>query len=215
MRVLHVDASARFTGSHSRALSRHFVEALRDRLASLVVDRLDLAAEPPRHFGLLETAAVSLPEDRHTPEMRAAIADSDALVSRVLAADALVIGTPIYNFGMPSPLKAFFDHVSRNGKTFAADERGMRGRLGDKRAAVLIAAGGAYGPGEMFDGLDALTPHARAILGFMGIAEPAFVAARPTRFASRDAAEVAMRTAKTEAERLASRWASEEERRAR
>lgn len=143
MRILHVDASARTEGSYSRELSRHLVDALRDRIPSLAVDRLDLATDTPRHFGALETAAISTLEADHTPEMREAIAASDAIVARVLTADAVVIGTPIYNFGMPSTLKAFFDHVSRNGKTFIADGKGMRGLLGDKKVAFLIAAGGA------------------------------------------------------------------------
>lgn len=159
MRILHVDASARHDGSHSRALSASFVDCLKRISPALEADRLDLALYPPRHFGELETTAVSTPPSAHTAEMREAIADSDAIVARVLAADALVIGTPIYNFGMPSTLKAFFDHVSRNGKTFLADEDGMRGLLSGKKAAVFISAGGAYGKGEMFDGLDELTPH--------------------------------------------------------
>lgn len=210
MRILHVDASARVDGSHSRELSNYFVEALRSRIPSLAVDRLDLAAAPPRHFGGLEAAAVSMPEAGYTPEMRAAIAASDAMVARVLAAEALVIGTPIYNFGMPSTLKAFFDHVSRNGKTFIADRTGMRGLLGRKKAAVLVAAGGAYGPGEIFDKLDALTPHVRAILGLMGLADPAFIFARPMMFADQDAAVAAMQAAKAHADKLALSWASRE-----
>ena len=96
MKILHVDASARHEGSHSRALSRHFVEALRARAPGLEVDSLDLATDPLPHFGALEAAAVSLPADQHTPEMAAAIAPSDALAARVLAADGLVIGTPIW-----------------------------------------------------------------------------------------------------------------------
>lgn len=206
MRVLHVDASARTDGSRSRELSRYFVEVLRSRVPSLAIDRLDLATNTPRHFGLDETAAASTPEADHTPEMREAIADSDALVARVLAADALVIGTPIYNFGTPSTLKAFFDHVSRNGKTFIADATGMRGLLGAKRAAVFVAAGGAYGPGEPFDGLDALTPHVRTVLGFMGIADPAIVTVRPTMFAGEDVAAAAVRAAKEKADALATDW---------
>ncbi|HEV7228305.1 FMN-dependent NADH-azoreductase [Brevundimonas sp.] len=206
MKILHVDASARIDGSNSRALSRHFVETLRSRAPALKVDRLDLATHPPRHFGALETAAVSMPEADHTPAMRDAIADSDAIVARVLAADALVIGTPIYNFGMPSTLKAFFDHVSRNGKTFVADETGMRGLLGDKKAVVLMAAGGAYGPGEMFDGLDALTPHIRAILNFLGVADVTAISAWPLMFAGAEAANAAMSAAVREAKALANAW---------
>lgn len=208
MRILHVDASARTEGSHSRALSAYFVRALRDRDATLSIDRIDLALDPLRHFGAWEVAAVVTPEAEHTPQMRAAIADSDALVARVLATDALVIGTPIYNFGMPSTLKAFFDHVSRNGMTFVADRSGMHGLLGDKKVAVLSFAGGAYGPGEMFEGLDALTPHIRAILGFIGVAEPSFIAARPTMFAGPNAAQEALARAHSEADALAEQWTS-------
>lgn len=206
MKVFHIDASARAEGSHSRALSAHFVTALRDCDPGIVVDRLDLAVDVPRHFGALETAAVSVPAADHTAAMKAAIADADALVARVLASDAMVIGTPIYNFGMPSTLNAFFDHISRNGLTFVADETGTYGLLGEKKVAVLSAAGGAYGPGEMFDGLDNLTPHVQAILGFMGVTDMAFVAARPMMFAGPDVADAAMATAKAEAEDLARRW---------
>jgi FMN-dependent NADH-azoreductase len=205
---MHVDASARDRGSYSRALSASLVETLGRADPALEVDRLDLAVSSPRHFGELETAAISTPPSGHTEEMREAIADSDVIVARVLAADALVVGTPIYNFGMPSTLKAFFDHISRNGKTFIADETGMRGLLGDKKVAVLIAAGGAYGPGEMFDGLDALTPHARAILSFMGVTDVTFIAARPMMFAGPELANAAFEEATREVEALAKRWAA-------
>lgn len=208
MKVLHLDASARDQGSYSRALSAYFVESLKRENPALYIDRLDLALSPPRHFGKLETAAISIPPSAHTDDMREAIADSDAIVARVLAAEALVIGTPIYNFGMPSTLKAFFDHLSRNGKTFIADEHGMRGLLGDRKVAVFIAAGGAYGPGEMFAGRDALTPHVRAVLGFMGVASPVFITARPTMFAGPEAANAAFQEATRQAEALAKRWAA-------
>ena len=208
MKILHVDASARVEGSHSRDLSYHFICTLRQHGLDAVVDRLDLAAEPPNHFGVLETAAVTIPEADHTPEMRSAIAPSDAIVARVLGADAIVIGTPIYNFGMPSTLKAFFDHVSRNGKTFLANETGMKGLLGDKHVAILSAAGGAYGAGDMFDGLDCLTPHVRAILGFMGVTDMSFIAARPMMFAGPNAAAASLDAAKAEAAALAQTWSS-------
>lgn len=208
MKILHIDASARVAGSHSRGLSSYFVDSLRQHGVAIVVDRLDLAAEPPKHFGALETAAISIPATDHTREMRVAIAPSDAIVARVLAADAMVIGTPIYNFGMPSTLKAFFDHVSRNGITFLADETGIKGMLGDKRVAVLSAAGGAYGAGEMFDGLDCLTPHVRAVLGFMGVTDMSFIAARPMMFAGPDAAAASLDAAKAEAAAVASRWSA-------
>ncbi|WP_430448718.1 FMN-dependent NADH-azoreductase [Rhodophyticola sp.] len=208
MKILHVDASARTEGSHSRKLSAHFVKALRGCVPELHIDRLDLAVDTPRHFGALETAAISIPADDDTADMRAAIQASDDIVVRVLAADALVVGTPIYNFSMPSPLKAFFDHLSRNGKTFVSDETGVKGLLGDKRVAVLSTAGGAYGTGDMFEGLDCLTPYFRAILGFMGVTDMRFVAARPMMFAGPDAADAAMASALDEATALAEAWSA-------
>jgi len=208
MKILHIDASARTEGSYSRRLSSHFIDYLRQSELSVTVDRLDLAANPPRHFGALETAAITLPEAKHSSEMKEAIAPSDVLVARVLAADGIVIGTPIYNFGMPSTLKAFFDHISRNGKTFVADATGMRGLLGDKRVAVLSAAGGSYGTGEVFDGLDCLTPHIRAVLGFVGVTDLSFIAARSMMFAGPDAAAASLDAAKEEAAALAETWST-------
>ncbi len=208
MKILHIDASARTEGSYSRRLSSHFIDCLHENGLAITVDRLDLALHALRHFGALETAAITLPEAEHSAEMRQAIAPSDALVARVLAADGIVIGTPIYNFGMPSTLKAFFDHVSRNGKTFLADGTGMRGLLGDTRVAVLSATGGTYGPGDVFDGLDCLTPHIRAILGFLGVTDLSFVAAQSMMFAGPDAAAMSFEAAKAEAASLAKTWST-------
>ncbi|MEM8838591.1 MAG: NAD(P)H-dependent oxidoreductase [Pseudomonadota bacterium] len=207
MKLFHIDASARVEGSHSRDLSGHFVSALREVVPDLEIDRLDLGHSPLPHFGALETAAVALPESEHNDEMRTAIAPSDALVARLLACDALVIGTPIYNFGIPSTLKAFFDHISRNGKTFIADENGMRGSLQEMKVAVLSTAGGAYGAGDMFDGRDMLTPHVRVILEFLGVEDLTFIAARPMLFGGPEAAVQSMEDAKAAARALAARWA--------
>ncbi|MFC4698987.1 FMN-dependent NADH-azoreductase [Glaciecola siphonariae] len=203
MKVLHIDASARMEGSHSRALSQTFINVLKETNKEVDVERIDLALDPPKHFGELEAAAVSIPESEHTIEMRHAIAASDKIVERVLAADALVIGTPMYNFGMPSTLKAFFDHLSRNGKTFIADENGTRGLLSDKRVVVLLSAGGAYGAGDMFENMDCLRPHITAILQFMGVSDITFITASPTSFAGPEVADRALKDARSEAIELA------------
>ncbi|MEM8797241.1 MAG: NAD(P)H-dependent oxidoreductase [Pseudomonadota bacterium] len=207
MKLFHIDASARTEGSHSRKLSGHFVSALEEAVPDLEINRLDLGLSPLPHFGALETAAVAIPDADHTEDMRAAIAPSDALVARLLACNALVIGTPIYNFGMPSTLKAFFDHVSRNGKTFIADENGMRGSLQEMKVAVLSAAGGAYGAGDMFEGCDMLTPHIRVILEFLGVEDLTFISARPMLFGGPAAAAQSMEDARAAARALAARWA--------
>ncbi|HEU4405996.1 MAG TPA: NAD(P)H-dependent oxidoreductase [Polyangiaceae bacterium] len=154
MNVLHVDASVRTEGSTSRELSRHFVDALRKCVPSLGVDRLDLAKEPPRHFGALETAAVSTAEARHTDAMRRAIADSDALVARVHAADALVIGTPIYNFGMPRALRVALGPAAL--RHVLDDDRGdVRPQDLEEPARVgALLEAQVLGAGDVAQGLD-------------------------------------------------------------
>ena len=207
MRLLHVDASARMEGSHSRVMTAEFIDRL-SQSGAVDVDRLDLRASPPGHFGARETAAIYSASEGLADQRREALAASDHLVDRVLMADALVIGTPIYNFGMPSPLKAFFDHIARPGRTFRSDATGVRGLLGDKKVAVFSTAGGAYGAGDMFEGLDCLTPHIRVILSFLGVTDMAFVAARPMQFAGPDVAAQAMEDARRATSKLALNWMS-------
>lgn len=208
MKIIHIDASARNEGSYSREMSAYLIASLRSAGVPIEVDRLDLAVERPKHLDALATAAITVAEAQHTPQMREAISDSDALVERVVTSDALVIGTPIYNFGMPSTLKAFFDHISRNGRTFVADDSGMRGLLADKKVAVLLSAGGAYGTGDMFEGMDCLTPHVRTILGFLGVQDVRFIAVRPTMYVSVEAVDASMKIAKAEADALARAWSA-------
>lgn len=206
VRVLHVDASARTGGSASRRLSAFFVEQLKRRGLDLEVDRLDLAASPPQHFGAVETAAIYLPPQDHTPEMAEALRTSDALCDRLLAADAIVCGVPIYNFGMPSAFKAFVDNVSRSGRTFEFTERGHVGHLAGKRAVFLVSSGGNYRPGAMFDGMDCLTPHLKTIFGFLGLTEADIIHAHPTQFEGPDAKEKALQDTEAAAAALAASW---------
>ena len=127
MRLLHLDSSARFERSSSRMLSAHFVGALRAGLPGLVVDRLDVAADPLPHVSEAFTAAAYTPEAERTPAMREVLRVSDALVDRLLAADAMVFGVPMYNFGMPSAFKAFVDHIVRGGRTYVWGPNHHRG----------------------------------------------------------------------------------------
>ena len=105
MKLLHVDASPKGATSCSRALSRHFVDRLRDGLGRLSVDHLDLATNPPQHVTEAFVSAAYTPSDLRTPEMCSALASSDALCARVLAADALLFAMPMHNWTMPSALK--------------------------------------------------------------------------------------------------------------
>ena len=101
---------------------------------------------------------------------------SDTLIEEIREADVLVIGAPMYNFGIPSTLKAWFDHVLRAGVTFRYTSEGPEGLMKGKRAIVVEARGGLYSNGPAA-GMDSQEPHLRTMLGFMGISDVRFVRA--------------------------------------
>ena len=206
MKIMHVDASARTDGSVSRALSGRFIERLRDAGVSAEVDRVDLAETPPAHFGMLHMAAIYTPSGARTPDMKAAIAASDDYCARLLAADALVLGTPAYNFGPPSTLKSFLDQILRSGLTFRSDETGVTGLLGNTRVVCLTAFGGTYGAGEPFEGMDCLSPLLDTLFRFLGVTDLVQIAARPTGFAATDEVAAAIASAETKVDSLAGEW---------
>ncbi len=209
MKIMHVDASARQGGSLSRSLSARFIDKLSAGGVAVDVDRVDLAVTPPAHFGQLQAAATYTPRADHTPELAAAIASSDDYCSRLLTADALVIGTPIYNFGMPSTLKAFFDHISRGGITWITTETGTHGQLGQIRVVCLTAFGGDYAPGAPFDGMDHLTPQLETLLRFLGVQDLTVIAARPTLLATAEHTAAVRAQAVAAVDALAWKWSSE------
>jgi FMN-dependent NADH-azoreductase len=150
--VLHIDSSINGDASVSRTISRSIVERFR---ADEIVYR-DLANEPLAH--LTERG-----QDPH-------------IVEEFLAADTIVIGAPMYNFTLPSQLKAWLDRIVVAGKTFRYTETGPEGLAGGKRVIVALARGGFYGDGTLAAGSEFLESYLRAIFGFIGIV-PEFVAA--------------------------------------
>jgi FMN-dependent NADH-azoreductase len=168
-RILRIDASARRTGSVSRDLVDRIIDRI-DRGAE-VVNR-DLAFGLP----LIDEAWVSAaqtPDDARTPAQRERLALSDKLVAELRAADTLVIGLPIYNFGVPAAFKAWVDLVARAGVTFRYSAEGPKGLLEGKRAIVAVASGGTEAGSE----IDFATGFVRHVLGFIGITEVEFVTA--------------------------------------
>lgn len=169
MTILRIDASARRTGSVSRALADSIVARL-DPGAD--VTTRDLADALP----LIDEAWIAAnftPADRRGDAERAALALSDELVAELQAADTVVIGLPIYNFGVPAAFKAWVDLVARAGVTFRYAETGPQGLLEGKRAIVAVASGGTEAGSEV----DFATGYVRHVLGFMGITDVTLVAA--------------------------------------
>lgn len=166
--------------SVSSQLVRETVDLLRAEDPALEVITHDLGADPLPHLGIEAAKAIRGAEPA-SEEERAARECSDTLIAELQAADVLVIGAPMYNFAIPSTLKAWFDHVLRAGVTFRYTEAGPEGLLKGKRAILVLTRGGLYseGPGQV---LDSQEPHLRTMLNFIGIDDITVVRAEKLGF---------------------------------
>jgi len=169
MRILQIKSSVFNGNGQSSRLADEFVARLREAQPNLQLIQRNLVADPVPHLdGARAGAFFAKPEER-TAEQRAVIEYSDALIDELRRADVLVLGLPMYNFGVPSQLKAWFDHLARAGETFKYTEKGAVGLLTGKKAYVFATRGGLYGDH------DAQTQFVRQFLGFIGIADVEFV----------------------------------------
>ncbi len=175
--ILHLDASPRGERSHSRQLSREFIESWKAAHPQDTVTYRDLGHHPVPPVSEAWIGAVySSPAD-HSPEQQEAIAISDTLVDELLAADIYVFGVPMYNFTVPGSFKSYIDQIVRPGKTvlFSPDAP-PQGTLTTKKAVVLTARGQAgYAPGEAWEGINFQDPYLRAIFGYIGITDVTFI----------------------------------------
>jgi FMN-dependent NADH-azoreductase len=166
MKLLHVDASILGANSASRQLSAAAVERLRQANPGLQVTYRDLAAQPLSHLSGAHVAAGmgTVPEGAEDE-----IAASQAVLEEFLAADTVVIGAPMYNFGVPSQLKAWIDRIAIKGKTFAYDANGARGLAGGKRVIIAASRGGFYGAGAPTAAFEHMESYLRSVFGFLGV----------------------------------------------
>jgi FMN-dependent NADH-azoreductase len=176
MRLLHIDASIRGANSASRQLSAAVVERLRKAVPDLEITYRDLAAEPLAHLSGEHLAAAqgAVPE---SPALQQDLAASQAALDVFLAADTVVIGAPMYNFTIPTQLKAWIDRILVAGKTFRYGATGPEGLAGNKRIIIAISRGGLYGPGAPAAVLEHLETYLRGVFGFIGVSNPELIVA--------------------------------------
>jgi len=194
MNVLLVSSSANGAASVSGGLANRFVESLRGQNPSAKIVTRDVGTDPLPHLTSGTVAAIKgEPASESELEARAL---SDTLVAELRAADLIVIASPMYNFGISSTLKAWFDHVLRAGLTFRYTAEGPEGLLKGKKTVVIQSRAGFYGEGGTPD-MDAQEPHLRAILGFVGLDDVAYIRAEKLAFGP-EAAEAAIEAAARE-----------------
>ncbi|AYC35113.1 FMN-dependent NADH-azoreductase [Pseudomonas cavernae] len=170
-KVLVIESSARQQGSISRQLTDEFIAQWQKTHPNDEVSVRDLAQQPVPHLDEVLLGGWMKPADQQSEAEQAALARSNTLTDELLAADVLVLAAPMYNFAIPSTLKAWLDHVLRAGVTFKYTETGPQGLLSDKRAYVLTARGGIYAGSS----LDHQEPYLRQALGFIGIHDVSFI----------------------------------------
>lgn len=165
--LLQINTSLFSEGGQSTQLADAFVAAWRQTHADGRVVKRDLAAEPVPHLDATRfTGFLAKPEER-TPAQQDAVVYSDRLIAEVRDADVIVLGLPMYNFGIPSVLKAYFDHIARAGVTFRYTAEGPVGLLAGKKVYVFAARGGLYAGTPK----DTQSGYVRTFLGFLGMSD--------------------------------------------
>ncbi len=168
--VLFIQSSPRGPQSYSQKVAQSMVDELKTRHPGANVVVRNLAQNPPPHVGEAFVGGLSILPDQRNPEQTAALNLSDVLIEELAAADVVVLAVPMHNFGPPSTLKAWIDHVVRVGRTVSYSQKGHEGALKGKRAIIVVARGGVYSDGPAKP-LDFQEPYLRAILGFIGLTD--------------------------------------------
>ena len=196
--LLQINASLNNGNGQSSQLANQFVAAfLRSRPGTKIIKRDVAATDPVPHLsGDRFGAFIAKPEDR-TVAQHAVVAYSDNLIDELKQADVIVLGLPMYNFGVPSQLKAYFDHIARVGVTFKYTEKGPVGQLTGKKVYVFAARGGVYAGTPM----DTQTSYVRDFLRFLGMTDVEFVYAEGLAI-SPESKETGLAKAVAEIERL-------------
>lgn len=171
MKILQINASARREGANSTVVANRIVDRLKAANPGAAVTLRDLAVTPHPVLDEAALGALFTPADQRTPEQAARVALDDALIAEVQAHDAIVLGVPMYNFGVPVQLKNWIDAIARAGVTFRYTAEGPEGLLKGKTVYVALARGGRYRGTPN----DSQVPYLKTVLGFLGLTDVRFV----------------------------------------
>lgn len=196
--LLQINTSLFAENGQSSKLAQDFVRSWQARHADGRVVVRDLASAPLPHLDAERFGAFLAAPEARSPQQRAIVAESDALIDEIRSADVIVLGLPLYNFGVPSQLKAWIDHVARAGVSFRYTENGPQGLLGGRKLYVFAARGGKYRGTPA----DTQTGYVRTFFSFIGIDDIEFVYAEGLNMGN-DSRRSALDAAAAQIERLA------------
>ncbi|MCP3708171.1 NAD(P)H-dependent oxidoreductase [Paraburkholderia sp. CNPSo 3274] len=169
--ILQINSAARSQGAQSTLLVNELTARLQQSNPGAQIVTRDLQADPLPHLDDAVLGAFFTPAEQRTPEQQAIAARSEALIAELQAADVIVIGAPMYNFGVSSQLKTYFDWIARAGITFRYTANGPEGLVNGKKVHVVSARGGKY-QGTPHD---SQTPYLKSFLGFLGMTDVNFI----------------------------------------
>jgi FMN-dependent NADH-azoreductase len=207
MKLLEIQSSVRQKGSISRTLSEEFIQVWQTAHSEVQHKQRDVGINPPPHPTELWTKANYMPQAERSPEMTAILTDSEILIEELLWADRLLLGVPMYNFSVPSTLKAYLDNIVRINRTFTFDPATytFQGLAKGKKALVVTPSAGNFVVGTPLGGMNFCDTYLRSVLGFIGI-EDVTVVPVPDQFISDEIRQGEIATARAKLISLAIEW---------
>ena len=203
--ILLVISSPRREDSYSTKVATKLAGRLGSATPGATLSVRDLAREPLPHIGEDFVAGLATPAEHRSPEQHAEIGRSDAVVDELLAADIVIIASPMINFGVPSTLKAWIDHLARAGRTFRYTENGAEGLVRGKKVYLVEARGGIYSEGAM-RAYNFQETYMRTALGFLGLDDIDVIAVEGVAFGA-ETAEKALADAHVRVDELTAQLA--------
>ena len=167
MQILQINTAARSNGANSTKLANSIATRLKNKHPQATLEVRDLAANPHPVLDEAALGALFTPADQRTPEQAARVALDDALIAQVQSADVIVLGVPMYNFGIPVQLKTWIDAIARAGVTFQYTANGPEGLIKGKKVYLALARGGMYRDTPN----DSQVPYLKTVLGFLGMTD--------------------------------------------
>jgi FMN-dependent NADH-azoreductase len=171
MNILQINGSARLNGSNSTRVADAITARIKARNPEATVELRDLARDPHPVLDEAALSALFTPADQRTPEQSARVALDDALIAQLKRADVIVLGVPMYNFGVSVQIKSWIDAVTRAGATFRYTANGPEGLVAGKKVYVGLARGGIYRDTPK----DSQVPYLKGVLGLMGMTDVEFI----------------------------------------